>query len=144
MAEEFKRANPKLQIGFVGAHVAVSPEASLRASEAVDFVARDEFDYTILELAEGRPFETVDGISFKADGRVVHNKERATLENMDSLPFVTDVYKRDLRSRTTSSGTCCTPTSRSTRAAAAGRAARSVSGRRRSAATATARAAPRT
>src|SRR5207342_3006757 len=34
VAEEFKRANPNLQIGFVGAHVAVSPEASLRASEA--------------------------------------------------------------------------------------------------------------
>jgi hopanoid biosynthesis associated radical SAM protein HpnJ len=97
VAEELKRANPKLQIGFVGAHVAVSPEASLQASEAVDFVARAEFDYTILEVAEGRPFETVDGISFKVDGRVVHNKERATLENMDSLPFVTDVYKRDLR-----------------------------------------------
>jgi hopanoid biosynthesis associated radical SAM protein HpnJ len=96
VAEEFKRANPNLQIGFVGAHVAVSPEASLQASEAVDFVARAEFDYTILEVAEGRPFETVDGISFKVDGRVVHNKERATLENMDALPFVTDVYKRDL------------------------------------------------
>ena len=96
VAEEFKRANPNLQIGFVGAHVAVSPEASLRASEAVDFVARAEFDYTILEVAEGRPLESVDGISFKADGRVVHNRERATLENMDLLPFVTDVYKRDL------------------------------------------------
>ncbi|MGH9399994.1 MAG: hopanoid biosynthesis associated radical SAM protein HpnJ [Thermoanaerobaculia bacterium] len=96
VAEEFKRANPKLQIGFVGAHVAVSPEPSLRASEAVDFVARAEFDYTILEVAQGRPLETVDGISFKVNGRVVHNKERATLENMDSLPYVTDVYKRDL------------------------------------------------
>ena len=96
VAEEFKRANPNLQIGFVGAHVAVSPEASLRASEAVDFVARAEFDYTVLEVAEGRPLEAVDGISFKGNGRVVHNRERATLENMDLLPFVTDVYKRDL------------------------------------------------
>ena len=96
MAEEFKRANPKLSIGFVGAHVAVSPEASLRASDAVDFVGRNEFDFTILEVAEGRPFETIDGLSFKSDGRVVHNKERATLENMDSLPHVVDVYKRDL------------------------------------------------
>ena len=26
----------------------------------------------------------------------MHNRERATLENMDVLPFVTDVYKRDL------------------------------------------------
>ena len=96
VAEELKRANPGLQIGFVGAHVAVSPEASLRASEAIDFVGRNEFDFTMLEVAQGRPLETIDGLSFKRDGRVVHNKERATLENMDSLPYVTDVYKRDL------------------------------------------------
>ncbi len=57
VAEELKRANPKLSIGFVGAHVAVSPEASLQASDAVDFVGRNEFDFTILEVAEGRPFE---------------------------------------------------------------------------------------
>src|SRR5690348_12243625 len=44
VAEAFKSANPKLRIGMVGAHVAVSPEDSLRASKAIDFVARNEFD----------------------------------------------------------------------------------------------------
>src|SRR5512132_3933799 len=37
VAEALKRRNPRLTIGFVGAHVAVSPEASLKASEAIDF-----------------------------------------------------------------------------------------------------------
>src|SRR5262249_45676689 len=32
VAEALKRANPALEMGFVGAHVAVSPEASLKAS----------------------------------------------------------------------------------------------------------------
>jgi hopanoid biosynthesis associated radical SAM protein HpnJ len=96
VAEALKRANPRLMIGFVGAHVAVSPEASLKASEAIDFVGRSEFDYTILEVAEGRPLESIDGLSFRAEGRIVHNRERAILENMDALPYVTDVYKRDL------------------------------------------------
>ena len=73
VAEAFKRANPKLQIGFVGAHVAVSPEASLQASDAIDFVARNEFDFTILEVAQGLALETIDGLSFKKDGRTVHN-----------------------------------------------------------------------
>jgi hopanoid biosynthesis associated radical SAM protein HpnJ len=98
VAEAFKSANPKLRIGMVGAHVAVSPEDSLRASKAIDFVARNEFDYTIEEVALGRPLDQVDGLSFRVNGNghVVHNKERATLENMDSLPFVTEVYRRDL------------------------------------------------
>ena len=96
VAEALKKANPGLTIGFVGAHVAVSPEVSLQASAAIDFVARNEFDFTIQEVAQGRPFEQIDGISFRTDGRIVHNKERASIENMDSLPFVTDVYNRDL------------------------------------------------
>ncbi len=95
-AEAFRAENPKLKIGFVGAHVAVSPETSLEASPAVDFVTRNEFDYTIKEVAEGRPLEAIDGLSFRSNGRIVHNRERATLEDMDALPSVIDVYKRDL------------------------------------------------
>jgi len=97
VAEALKLANPKLVIGLIGAHVAVLPGESLAASAAIDFVARNEFDYTIQEVAEDRPWETIDGISYQRDGRVVHNRERAILEDMDRLPSVIDVYKRDLR-----------------------------------------------
>lgn len=96
VAEAMKALNPNLMIGFVGAHVAVSPEPSILASDAIDFVAHNEFDYTIKEIAEGRPLSEVDGISYKVNGKAVHNKERATIENMDDLPSVMDVYKRDL------------------------------------------------
>ncbi len=96
VAEAFKRANPKLLIGMVGAHVAVSPEPSVLASDAIDFVGRSEFDFTVKEVAEGKPLSGIDGLSYKVDGRAVHNKERAILEDMDVLPWVVDVYKRDL------------------------------------------------
>ena len=96
MAEAMKDINPKLMIGLVGAHVAVNPELTLMASPAVDFVARNEFDYTIAEVAEGRDLATIDGLSYKLDGSAVHNKERALITDMDALPSVVDVYKRDL------------------------------------------------
>ena len=96
VAEALKDANPKLILGLVGAHVAVSPNASLTASKAIDFVARAEFDFTIKEVAEGRPFDAIDGISYRKNGEIVHNPERAILHDMDRLPFVVDVYKRDL------------------------------------------------
>jgi len=96
VAEALRQANPRLRIGFVGAHVAVSPEAALRASDAIDFVGRNEFDFTIQEVAQGRPLAEIDGLSFRSGERVVHNRERATLEDMDRLPFVTEVYRRDL------------------------------------------------
>ncbi|MGH7110080.1 MAG: hopanoid biosynthesis associated radical SAM protein HpnJ [Stellaceae bacterium] len=97
VAEALKEANPGLRIGFVGAKVAVEPQDSLAASPAIDFVAREEFDFTIRELAEDRPWDTVAGLSFRnRNGVLVHNPARPVLEDMDALPFVTEVYKRDL------------------------------------------------
>jgi len=96
-AEALKALKPGLKIGLIGAKVAVEPEKSLQASSAIDFVARNEFDFTIKEVAEGREFDRIAGLSWRrADGTIAHNEERAVLENMDSLPFVTPVYKRDL------------------------------------------------
>jgi hopanoid biosynthesis associated radical SAM protein HpnJ len=82
---------------MIGAKVAVDPAGSLAASGAIDFVAGNEFDFTIRDVAEGRDFASIDGLSFRnAAGRVVHNPPRAPLANMDDLPFVTPVYQRDL------------------------------------------------
>jgi hopanoid biosynthesis associated radical SAM protein HpnJ len=98
VAEAMKDLNPNLKVGFIGARVAVEPEESLKASAAVDFVGRNEFDLTIKEVAEGRSFDAIDGLSYRnSAGALIHNRERATLEDMDQLPFVTEVYKRDLR-----------------------------------------------
>jgi len=97
MAAALKDENPALKVGFVGAKVAVQPEESLRQAPAIDFVGRNEFDFTIKEIAEGRALAAVDGVSYRnAEGVLVHNAERATLEDMDQLPFVSEVYKRDL------------------------------------------------
>lgn len=98
VAAAMKEENPHIKIGFVGARVAVQPEDSLRASSAIDFVARNEFDFTIKAVADGEPLDRIDGLSFRnGAGSIVHNRDRAVLENMDELPFVTEVYKRDLR-----------------------------------------------
>jgi hopanoid biosynthesis associated radical SAM protein HpnJ len=98
VAEALKAENPALTVGLAGPKVAVEPEPSLRASTAVDFVAREEFDFTIAEVAAGRPLATVAGLSFRdPNGNVVHNADRPILQDMDRLPFVTPVYKRDLR-----------------------------------------------
>jgi hopanoid biosynthesis associated radical SAM protein HpnJ len=98
MAELLKAENPQLLIGMVGAKVAVDPEGSLKASTAIDFVAREEFDYTCKEIAEGRPFASIAGLSWQtaADG-IRHNPARTPLTEMDELPWVAPVYQRDLR-----------------------------------------------
>jgi hopanoid biosynthesis associated radical SAM protein HpnJ len=98
VAEAIKANRPETQIGFVGAHAAVLPAETLKASPAIDWVGRKEFDFTCKEVAEGRPLETIAGLSYRnAEGRIVHNKERELIQDMDQLPWVADVYRRDLR-----------------------------------------------
>jgi hopanoid biosynthesis associated radical SAM protein HpnJ len=96
LAHAVKDRNPKIRIAFVGPHVTVLPEKSLEDCPAIDFVYRKEFDYSIPELAQGRPPEAVLGISYRKNGAVVHNPDRPPIENLDALPHATDVYKRDL------------------------------------------------
>ena len=93
-----KSRRPGTQIGFIGAHAAVLPAETLKSSRAIDWVGRKEFDFTCKEVAEDRDLATIDGLSYRdAKGRIVHNREREMIQNMDSLPWVADVYHRDLK-----------------------------------------------
>ena len=96
LAREIKAGNPKIKIAFVGPHVTVLPEKSLRECSALDSVARKEFDYAVVDYAKGKPLEEIAGISFLKDGKVVHNPDAPQIQDLDALPHVTDVYKRDL------------------------------------------------
>ncbi len=97
VAEAIKSQKPATVIGFVGAHAAVLPTETLKASPAIDWVGRKEFDFTCKDVAGGKPLSEINGLSWRKDGKVVHNPERELISDMDSLPWVTDVYKRDLQ-----------------------------------------------
>ena len=96
IAGMMKEANPKLKVCFVGPPVTVEPERCLRESPAIDFVIRREFDYQIVDYANGKPLEEIPGASFRKNGQIVHNPEAPPIEDLDALPWVTKVYKRDL------------------------------------------------
>ncbi|UAJ09740.1 hopanoid biosynthesis associated radical SAM protein HpnJ [Polymorphobacter megasporae] len=96
-AELIKARNPKALIGMIGAKVAVETQKSLEASTAIDFVCRNEFDFTIKDVADGIPLADIAGISFRnAAGEIVNNPDRPVIMDMDTLPWVTPIYKRDL------------------------------------------------
>jgi len=97
VAEAIKAQKPTTTIGFVGAHAAVLPTETLKASSSIDWVGRKEFDFTCKEVAEGRPLGEVAGLSYRKDGKIAHTPERELIPNMDALPWVVDVYKRDLQ-----------------------------------------------
>jgi hopanoid biosynthesis associated radical SAM protein HpnJ len=90
-----RELNPGATIGFIGAKVAVEPQKSLEDCPAIDFVCRNEYEFTIQELANGNDWSTIKGLSYRAkDGTIVHNAEREILMDMDKLPSVLPLYKQ--------------------------------------------------
>jgi hopanoid biosynthesis associated radical SAM protein HpnJ len=98
VAEAMKAVNPSLKIGMIGAKVAVDADKSLRDGPVIDYVARNEFDFTIKEVCDENALSGIAGLSYRnSEGVIVHNEDRPILEQMDDLPWVTPVYKRDLK-----------------------------------------------
>lgn len=96
MAEMMKDANKDLKVCFVGPPVTVEPEKVLRTSRAIDFLVRREFDHQIVQYARGARLEDLPGVTFRQGDRIVNNPDVGYIENLDELPWVTKVYKRDL------------------------------------------------
>ena len=96
-ARRIKEVKPDIITVLAGPHVTILPEESLRASKgAIDIICRGEFDYSTKELCEGRERSKVDGISYLQEDTVVHTPDRPLIKDLDALPFVAPVYKRDL------------------------------------------------
>jgi hopanoid biosynthesis associated radical SAM protein HpnJ len=96
-ARRIKEQKPSTITVLTGPHVTILPEESLRfAKGAVDIVCRGEFDYSAKEICEGTPWDQVAGISFLKDGEIIHTPDRPLLTDLDSLPFSSQIYLRDL------------------------------------------------
>ncbi len=96
LAEELREHYPGLTIGLAGPHTTVLPHESLMQSKAIDFVTIGEFDETLAEISRGVPLPDVRGIAFRSNGSVYKTGRRPLIDDLDRLPFVTNVYARDL------------------------------------------------
>jgi len=95
--QAIKAEKKNTMIGFIGAHVAVLPEQTLRNHPDIDFVCRHEFDHTCKELADGLPWDQISGLSFRdEDGLIRHNPDRSLIHDWDAMPSVLPTYARDL------------------------------------------------
>lgn len=105
VAEAIKHRAPGTFVLLVGPHATALPEESLQLGPAVDAVARGEYEHTVRAVARmlsdgdaASKRETVRGLSYRdADGAIRHNPDRPPIEDLDALPFVSEVYGRHLR-----------------------------------------------
>jgi anaerobic magnesium-protoporphyrin IX monomethyl ester cyclase len=86
--------------------VAVGPPISQFTEEVlkwgVDIAARFEYDFTLRDIAEaiesGKDFKSIRGISYKENGKIVHNPNREFIssEELNEIPFISKIYKERL------------------------------------------------
>lgn len=99
--EALMSAKPSLSVLMVGRHVSSLPRETLALSAALEAVAIREYEYTVRDWLEakacGADLSGVDGLVWrKTSNEIIANPPRTPIENLDDLPFVSEVYKRFL------------------------------------------------
>jgi len=101
VAAALKDKVPGLFVVLVGTHVSALPEETLRLNEKIDAATIREYDYTVRDLAAALESATgissVEGLCYRdPQGKLVRTPQRELIRDLDSLPFVTQVYERHL------------------------------------------------
>jgi anaerobic magnesium-protoporphyrin IX monomethyl ester cyclase len=99
--EALVAAKPALHVLLVGRHVSALPRETLLMSTFLESVAVREYEYTVRDWLEakacGADLSAVYGLVWRGvKGEIVSNPPREAIQNLDELPFVSEVYKRFL------------------------------------------------
>ncbi len=92
-----KNFDPKIPVIAGGFHPTGAPEIVLNDLKC-DAVCRGEGESIMKEFVQGKEWGLIDGLSYKdptSKKRIIHNKDRSVIKNLDTLPFPA----RDLRKR---------------------------------------------
>jgi len=74
-----------------GIHATIAPKNCI-SSKYIDFVVRGEGENTIVELIDEleknkNNFSKIDGLVFKKNKKIIYNKPRELIKNLDLIPF---------------------------------------------------------
>jgi radical SAM superfamily enzyme YgiQ (UPF0313 family) len=90
-AKKIKNKFPKTKIALVGSHVSVLDQEILENNQYIDFIAREEYEYTIRDLARAlidkTDLDNILGMTFRKNKEIVRNQNRPYIEDLDELPF---------------------------------------------------------
>jgi len=77
-----------------GWHPTIYPDEALEPEE-IDLIIRGEGEHTLRELIRNGHPENVLGVSYKKDGKKIHNGERPLEQNLDSFKYPSRTYRKD-------------------------------------------------
>jgi len=87
MASLVKKARPEIVTVFGGVHISAIGAPLLERHAEIDYLCMGEGEVTLSELTDGREPKTIDGLAWRSGDRVVANRPRDLVRDLDSLPF---------------------------------------------------------
>lgn len=88
-------------IVLTGPHVSALPKESLDIDKRIDAIARHEYDMTLVAIAKKldnkEDISNVAGLTLRLGNDIKSNPDRELINDLDSIPFVSDVYERHLK-----------------------------------------------
>jgi anaerobic magnesium-protoporphyrin IX monomethyl ester cyclase len=78
---------PKIKVVVGGPHTSIMPEQTLKECKAIDIAVKGEGEYAMLEIARRKRLRGIAGITYRKGGRIIKNKDRELIKNLDELPF---------------------------------------------------------
>lgn len=98
--EEVKKMYPKAFFVMVGTHPSALPEETLGFSEAIDAIARREYDYIVRDIArairDNKNVYDVKGITYRLNSEIKSNPDMEYIEDIDEIPFASKFIKEYL------------------------------------------------
>jgi len=86
-----KKVDPNILTVSGGQHFTATAEESLKEYPVIDVIVRGEGERTLAELVtkakEKSNLAKIMGISFRYEGRIIHNPSRPLIENLEELPY---------------------------------------------------------
>ena len=90
-----KKEFPDVKIIVGGTHATILPEQVLKECNSIDYIVRQEYDFTVPELVRSMDLSEVKGISYRNGDEIIHNMD-CDLTDLNKLPFVSKVYQKYL------------------------------------------------
>lgn len=82
-----KESYPEAVVVLGGPHVTGEPVLSLQEVPYADAVARGEGEFTMLDIASGKNFNEINGLTFRDGDTIVSNPDREPIPDIDELPL---------------------------------------------------------
>ncbi len=87
IAKIAKENNPQAKVIVGGPHPTALGESVLADEPNFNIIVMREGELTMLELAQGKPIQEIEGIIYRDNEKIIRRKERQLIKDLDILPL---------------------------------------------------------